>query len=170
MAEQAEAEARAAAAAAVEAQRPAVAARQAMSWDRMQQQIEQQKQRQVDLEARQQRLAALAETFAPHVTRDPQRLLQPTAASAAAVEAGVEGVGIAAGAAFRPVHGFTTAQVVADPRFRVVEALRQAGLTGGAAKGYVQQVFSGMQPANAIRRGNLTTGQLQAMQGREASH
>jgi hypothetical protein len=31
------------------------------------------------------------------------------------------------------VHGFTTQQVVADPRFRLVEALRGAGLLAGAA-------------------------------------
>lgn len=164
--EQAAAEARAAAEAAMDAQKPAVAARQAMAWDKMQQQIEQQKQRQVELEARQKRLAALAEAFAPHVDRDPQRLLQATAASAAAVEAGAQEVQDAAGAAFRPVHGYNTAQVVADPRFRVVEALRDAGLTGGAAKGYVQQVFSGMQSDTAGRRGNLTTGQLEALQAR----
>eukprot|EP00878_Enallax_costatus_P012993 GHUV01013575.1.p1 GENE.GHUV01013575.1~~GHUV01013575.1.p1 ORF type:complete len:267 (+),score=153.64 GHUV01013575.1:114-914(+) len=163
-AEQAAAEALAAAEAAIDAQKPAVAARQAMALDRMQQQIEQQKQQQAELEARQKRLAALAEAFAPHVDRDPQRLLQPTAASAAAVEAGAQEVQDHTGAAFRPVHGYNTAQVVADPRFRVVEALREAGLTGGAAKGYVQQVFTGMQPVTAARRGNLTTGQLEAMQ------
>lgn len=169
LAQQAEAEARAAAAAAIEAQKPAVAARQALSRDRLHLQLEQQKQRQLKLESRKQRLAAIAEALSPHVARDPQRLLQPTAASVAAIEAGLEEVGSAAAAAFRPVHGYTSAQVAADPRFKVVEALTRAGLINGAAKGYVGQVVSGMQPVTALRRGNLTTGQLQAMQSRQQS-
>lgn len=148
------AEAAAAAQAALAAQQPAVAARQAERRDRLQQQLEQQRQRQAAMAERQARLDAIAKALAPNVPNDPQRLLQPTAASTATADP--------AGAAFKPVHGYTTAQVVADQRFRVVEALHAAVLLNTAAKGYVQQVVASVQPTAATRVDNLNTVQLQA--------
>ncbi|KAF6264765.1 hypothetical protein COO60DRAFT_1624134 [Scenedesmus sp. NREL 46B-D3] len=134
--EQAAAEAAAALQASIAAQRPMVAARQAGCLGKRQEQLQQHQQRQERLAERQARL--------------------PTAASAAAADAA------AGAAAFQPVHGYTTAQVVADPRFRVVEALNSAGLLSGAVKGYVQQVVAAVQPATASRIDNFTTTQLQA--------
>lgn len=129
----------AASAAAIEASRPVVAARQADALQRLQQQHEQLRQRASDAEARQQRLAAIAAALGPKLQRDPDRVLQPTAASAAEATA--------VGAAFRPVHGFTAQQVTADPRFRLVEALRAAGaLRGGAGSaGYIKQAMARLQ-------------------------
>ena len=49
---------------------------------------------------------------APQVEADPARVFMPTAASSAeAMDAG--------GSAFEAVHGFTTADVLKDKRFRV---------------------------------------------------
>ena len=53
-----------------------------------------------------------ATQVAPQVEADPARVLMPTAASSAeAMDAG--------GSAFEAVHGFTTADVLKDKRFRV---------------------------------------------------
>jgi len=69
------------------------------------------------------------------------------------------------------VHGFTTSQVVADPRFRVVEALRNAGVVLGSAasRGYVQQVVAGLQLTVPPRPDSLTTQQLEANGARKRS-
>jgi chromosome segregation ATPase len=123
--EQAAQAAAAAAGAAMAAARTAVEARQGEALHRLQQQQEQARAAQAATDARRQRLAAIAAALGPQLARDPARLLQATAASSAAPRAQHP--------AFRPVHGFTTQQVVADPRFRLVEALRGAGLLAGAA-------------------------------------
>lgn len=138
--EQLQHEAALAANAAIEASRPAVAARQAEALQRLQQQHEQQQQQAEAAAARQQRLAAISAALGPKLDRDPARVRQPTAASAAAAPA--------VGQAFRPVHGFTSQQVVADPRFRLVEALRGAGVmfNGGASSvGYLKQAMARLQ-------------------------
>lgn len=125
-----------AAADAIEAHRPAVAARQADALQRRQQHQEQLRQRAAAAEDRQLRLAATAAALGPSIERDPERLLQATAASAAAAPE--------VGQAFKPVHGFTSQQVTADPRFRLVEAIREAGaLRGGASSvGYLKQALA----------------------------
>lgn len=154
--EQAAAAAAAALQATIAAQKPVVEARQAECLEKRLEQLQQHQQRQEQLAERQARLEAIAAALAPHIQSDPARVLQPTAASAAAADC------IAGAAAFKPVHGYTTAQVVADPRFRVVEALSSAGLLAGAAKGYLQQVVAAVQPATASRIDNYTSSQLQA--------
>jgi chromosome segregation ATPase len=154
--EQAAVEAAAVLQAAIAAQKPIVEARQAECLEKRQEQMQQHHQRQAQREERRAQLDAIAAVLAPNIASDPARVLQPTAASAAAADAA------AGGAAFKPVHGYTTAQVVADPRFRVVEALNSAGLLSGAAKGYVQQVVAAVQPATASRIDNYTSSQLQA--------
>lgn len=125
-----------AAADAIEANRPAVAARQEEALQRRQQHQEQQRLAAAAAHARQQRLAAIAAALGPKLERDPVRVLQATAASAAAAPL--------VGQAFKPVHGFTSQQVTADPRFRLVEALREAGaLRGGASSvGYLKQALA----------------------------
>jgi hypothetical protein len=154
--EQAAAGAAAAVQASIAAQKPVVEARQMESLVKRQEQIKHHQRRQEQLAEQRARLDAIAAALAPHVASDPARVLQPTAASAAAADDAVNA------AAFRPVHGYTTAQVVADPRFRVVEALNSAGLLTGAAKGYAQQLVAAVQPATASRIDNYTSSQLQA--------
>jgi chromosome segregation ATPase len=154
--EHAAAEAAAALQAVIAALKPNVEARQAECLEKRQEQMQQHQRRQVQLAERRARLDAIAAALAPHIPSDPARILQPTAASPAAADEA------ASGSAFKPVHGYTTAQVVADPRFRVVEALNTAGLLSGAAKGYVARVVAAVQPATASRIDNFTSSQLQA--------
>jgi hypothetical protein len=110
---------------AIAAHKPAVAARQGEALQRR--------------HAQQLRLDAIAAALGPKLERDPGRVLQATAASAAPAAA--------VGQAFRPVHGFTAQQVTRDPRFRLVEALREAGaLRGGASSvGYLKQAMARLQ-------------------------
>jgi hypothetical protein len=124
---------------AIAAHKPAVAARQGEALQRRHAQQEWQRQRLADAAARQLRLDAIAAALGPKLERDPGRVLQATAASAAPAAA--------VGQAFRPVHGFTAQQVTRDPRFRLVEALREAGaLRGGASSvGYLKQAMARLQ-------------------------
>ena len=60
---------------------------------------------------------------APQVEADPARVLMPTAASSAeAMDGG--------GSAFEAVHGFTTADVLRDKRFRVRPPFASERLSG----------------------------------------
>lgn len=138
--------AEAAAAAAIAASKPAVEARQAEALKQLQQQQDMQRQRQAAALAQQQRLAAIADALAPRLPRDPQRVLQATAASSAAAPV--------TDPAFKPVHGFTAQQVVADPRFRFVEAMSGAGILQGAAgrAGVIKEAMARLQAGSTAGR------------------
>jgi hypothetical protein len=97
-------------------------------------------------------LEALAAGVAPQVPRDPARLLAPTAASAAVAPPN--------GAAFHPVHGYNTQQLLSDPRFRVLEALGEAGLRSTAA---AVDAVARLPPMRHLRLDALTTTQQQAL-------
>lgn len=74
---------------------------------------------------------ASAMQVAPQVEADPARVLMPTAASSAeATDAG--------GSAFEAVHGFTTADVLKDKRFRVRHQCASEGLSGNELLGLPQ--------------------------------
>jgi len=138
-AEQAAAAAARETAARMAAERPAVAARQTLALEQL---IERHTARQKLEEAaltRQQRLDAL--THHPEAAVDPLRLLQPTKCSAA--EAQPEG------RAFAPVHGYSTQQLMRDPRFRVLDALGRAGLRGTVAA--AQAVAALQAPGAQVR-------------------
>ncbi|KAF8065732.1 hypothetical protein HT031_002792 [Scenedesmus sp. PABB004] len=154
--------ARAAAEAEVAAAAPAVAARQAAAEEQQRAQLVAQRGRQAALAARQARLASISAALAPQAPHDPARLLKPTSSSAAAAAGGAAAAAEAAGAAFRPVHGWTAAEVAADPRFRLAEALGRAGLLAGPARGYARAALAAAQPASRTRADTLTTGQRAA--------
>lgn len=164
----AQAVAAAAAVAALAAQRPAVEARAARCREALQQQLEQQQQRREAAAARAQRLAAIAEKLAPQVVRDAARAMQPTLSSGAApapADAGGGGDSAGGGAAgFRAVHGYTTDQVLADPRFRVrdgacsvqLRSSMQCRIAGDC--GAISLRRAAMQVLEALHRAGLAGG------------
>ncbi len=108
----------------VEANKGRVELRHAEYKLKVQRMQEQQKALQALEMEKQERLDRLRALVAPVVEDDPQRVLKPTVASAAATaaieeekEAMQKGV---SGAAFRPVHGYTVHQLYKDPRFKVI--------------------------------------------------
>ncbi|GLI63724.1 hypothetical protein VaNZ11_006785 [Volvox africanus] len=155
-------------AAAEEAERlAALAAKQQADYNRQRVEVrqaeyvarqEQARERQAAIEAevlaREARLARLRALVAPEVAADPERLLGPTAASAA-VDPDKDAEG-----AFHPVNGFTTDQVVKDQRFKVFEALAVLGLHETT---YGRQAIAAAQPARPTRPDNFTTEEREAM-------
>ena len=95
----------------------------------------------------------LAASLAPTVSSDPERLLNPTLSSKAQAPA--------QGLAFPPVHGYTTQQLLADQRFRVLEALGSAGLRG---TGYARHAVEALPPMKPVRVDALSSVQKQAHQ------
>jgi hypothetical protein len=114
---------------------------------------EQRKQQAVLAAQRKERLMQLAASLAPTVSSDPERLLNPTVSSKAQAPA--------QGLAFPPVHGYTTQQLLADQRFKVLEALGSAGLRG---TGYARHAVEALPPVKPVRVDVLTTVQRQAYQ------
>ena len=103
--------------------------------------------------ARQQALLdQMAAAVAPLVPRDPARVSAPTAASSAITPP--------SGAAFCAVHGYNTQQLLSDQRFRLLEALGEAGLRG---TDHAAQAISRLPPMRTVRVDALTTPQQQAL-------
>jgi hypothetical protein len=111
-------------AARLQADRPAVEARQAAALKGLVERMEARQRAEKAALARARRLDKA--TYHPEAPADPGRVLLPTAASAAVAQA-------PEWAAFQPMNGYSTRQVVQDPRFRLLEALGHAGLRGTRA-------------------------------------
>ncbi|KAK9838546.1 hypothetical protein WJX81_006619 [Elliptochloris bilobata] len=92
------------------------------------------------------RLEVLCAQVRVEVAADPARLLGPTACSAAEAQREAR--------AFKPLHGFSTADILRDQRFRVLEALQQCGMHRSA---YAQRLVQSVAPARHPRGANICT-------------
>jgi hypothetical protein len=126
--------------------RPAVAARQAVAQDQVVQRQEARARAEAAAAERRRRLDE--SVHHPSAPADPARTVGPTESSRAQPEAH--------GAAFRAVHGFTTAQVLSDLRFRALEALGGAGLRGSPA---CAAAVAALAPVRAARVDTLSSAQ-----------
>ncbi|CAG9464005.1 unnamed protein product [Pedinophyceae sp. YPF-701] len=90
--------------------------------------------------------------------RDFERLTQDTEASKAREEESGEG----SGAGRAAVHGYTSEQIMRDPRVRAMEQMAENGLLDGRAHAYARQVVSSMAPPKPTRVDNLTSHQQAA--------
>lgn len=88
---------------------------------------------------------------------DFARLVGHTESSRATAEAAAAE---AAGAKAPPVHGYTNEQLMRDPRFRLLTALHERGLTAGHAGSYAAEVLARTGAARATRVDNLTSAQI----------
>ena len=114
-------------------------------------------------EDRERRLARLRESVAPvGITRDPQRAIAATAASAAS-DGALALVAETAEAAFGGrVHGYTTDHLMKDQRFRMSEALRDAGM-GGTVHG--ARAMAAAAPYRPPRPDAMTTNERRGRSG-----
>ncbi len=106
---------------------------------------------------RDERLARLRALVAPEVDRDPKRVLQPTEASKAVDPEDDD----PEAAPFRPVNGYSNAQLYRDPKFRLADALQRQGLHN---TDYGRAAIGAAATVKATRPDNLTFMQ------RAASH
>lgn len=112
---------------------------------------EQAARRREEVERRAAALDALRRRVAPVVARDAARVMAPTQSTAAAVAVERQAHGL-----FSAALGFTTDQVLADQRFRVLEALRGLGLHRSPA-GRAAAVAA--KPASSVRVDTLTSAE-----------
>lgn len=110
---------------------------------------------------RQDRLARLRATVLVHVESDPDRILAPTASWLA--EAPQEGA--PGSSAFRSVNGYTTDELMRDPRFKLQLHLSEKGMLQGAASDYARQLLANTRSNRLTRADNLTTNQIDALVG-----
>lgn len=139
-----------AAATRIAAEKPAVAARQVVAVERLINRQEARRKLEEAALTRRRRLDELV--FHPQAEADAERILQQTESSGARTEAAVN----SNSNCFRPVHGFTTQEVLKDQRFRVLEALGSAGLRGTLA---AREAVASLPPARRERLDAMSSAQ-----------
>ncbi|XP_062312161.1 coiled-coil domain-containing protein 148-like [Osmerus eperlanus] len=105
-------------------------------------------------EHRENRLEALRNQVAVVAEGDPARMMGDTAAWRNRQQGGEQEKFVLHKPLY-DLHTYTDTQIVSDPRVRIEQALRQAGLHNTP---YAQQVFSGLKPLRPPRRDTESTG------------
>ncbi|KAG1656798.1 hypothetical protein FOA52_011834 [Chlamydomonas sp. UWO 241] len=148
----AEAQERDVRAAALAAARPHVELRAAMHQMKVKAAANAEAERVAEADARAARLEALRALVAPDVVADPERTRAPTASWLSRPNEEEE-CARGAAAPFQKVNGYTTKQVYADPRFKLMDALSRQGLHTTAA---ARAAIGAAATVRAPRLDNLT--------------
>lgn len=108
--------------------------------------------RELEEEEKERRLDAIRAQVAVEATADPVRLMAPTESSRAEALQAQSGP---------RVNGYMTDDLMRDPRFRLMTALHERGLTAGRAGSYAADVVGRTAPLKPTRVDNLTSHQIQ---------
>ncbi|XP_002735649.1 coiled-coil domain-containing protein 148-like, partial [Saccoglossus kowalevskii] len=113
-------------------------------------QLERQAEAEIEKE---QRLQALRDQVKVNIDYDPVRMMQATESSKAKLGIGTDEDVIIQKPLFE-IQGFTTDQVVSDPRHRLEEALRSANLHNNP---YARQMITAAKPIKPPRKDTEST-------------